>query len=93
MTLQELFNKLNDAPDFLATYGALEVTIEGKAFDSINYEIVPDLVNPFPHQHMNINLTAVPTEVWGCSNPRVNDGTLLCDGNCSVCGYKTTSAR
>jgi len=27
-------------------------------------------------------------EVWGCNNPLVKDGTMMCDGNCSMCGYK-----
>ena len=28
-------------------------------------------------------------EVWGCSNPSVRDGSMCCDGDCSMCGYKT----
>lgn len=56
MTLQELVDKFNNAPDFLATFGALELTIEGKSFTDIKYERIPDLDKPFPHQHMNIKL-------------------------------------
>lgn len=27
-------------------------------------------------------------EFWGCSNPSVINKTLMCDGDCSKCGYK-----
>ena len=26
-------------------------------------------------------------EVHKCMNPEVIDGSLMCDGNCSMCGY------
>lgn len=27
--------------------------------------------------------------VFGCSHPNVIDGSMFCDGNCSMCGYRT----
>lgn len=32
-------------------------------------------------------------EVWGCSNPSVRDGSMCCDGNCSMCGYKYVAEK
>lgn len=26
-------------------------------------------------------------KVHGCMNPQVIDGSLMCDGDCSMCGY------
>ena len=25
--------------------------------------------------------------IYGCSNPSVKDGSMCCDGNCSMCNY------
>lgn len=25
--------------------------------------------------------------IWGCSNPSVNDGSMMCDGVCEFCQY------
>ena len=32
-------------------------------------------------------------EIWGCSNPSVRDGTMMCDGDCSMCEYKYITER
>lgn len=32
-------------------------------------------------------------EVWDCSNPSVKDGSMCCDGDCSMCGYKYVAER
>ena len=31
------------------------------------------------------------TEIWGCSHPSVKDGSMCCDGDCSMCQYKYVS--
>ena len=28
-------------------------------------------------------------EVWGCSHPSVVGGIMCCDGDCSLCSYRT----
>ena len=29
----------------------------------------------------------VNQEIWGCENPKVMDGSMMCDGNCALCGW------
>lgn len=33
--------------------------------------------------------TGTEPPVFGCSHPKVVDGSMFCDGNCGVCGYRT----
>ena len=29
----------------------------------------------------------VNQEIWGCENPNVMDDSMMCDGNCALCGW------
>ena len=39
--------------------------------------------------HIMVKQPYKEEKIWGCNNPLVRAGHMCCDGDCSMCEYKT----